>query len=216
MKKSRHALSLRAWIGLTGMAIAGIAISMGLWLQPQWEEAAGVWTPLNEAIAGRLAAGEEGRDMGERSGSANPVSASSFPAKKSGREEDRDPASNSGQSVNPAAGDPNQLLMMPPDKKRAEPGPGQQGSGAPAAAEASAAAPSAGAKAKDAASGRININEADAEALMKLPGIGPSKSQAIVKYRESHGPFQRLEDLKKVKGIGPAIFAKLRDQASIE
>lgn len=64
MKKSRHALSLRAWIGLTGMAIAGLAIFMGLWLKPQWEEAAGGWTPLNEAIAGRLAAGEEGRDMG--------------------------------------------------------------------------------------------------------------------------------------------------------
>ncbi|MGG4393283.1 helix-hairpin-helix domain-containing protein [Paenibacillus thiaminolyticus] len=216
MKKSRHALTLRAWIGLTGMAIAGLAISMGLWLHPQWEEAAGGWTPLNEAIAGRLAAGEEGLDMGERSGSANPASASSFLAKKSVREEGRDPASNSGQSVNPAAGDPNQPLTMQPDKKRAEPNPGEQGSDAPASAEASAAAPSAGAKAKDAASGRININEADAEALMKLPGIGPSKSQAIVKYRESHGPFQRLEDLKKVKGIGPAIFAKLRDQASIK
>ncbi|RJG26189.1 helix-hairpin-helix domain-containing protein [Paenibacillus thiaminolyticus] len=216
MKKSRHALSLRAWIGLTGMAIAGLAIFMGLWLKPQSEEAAGGWTPLNEAIAGRLAAGEEGQDMGERSGSANPVSASSFPAKNSGREEGRDPASNSGQSVNPAAGDPNQLLTMQPDKKQAEPNPGEQGSGVPASAEASTAAPSADAKAKDAASGRININAADAEALMKLPGIGPSKSQAIVKYRESHGPFQRLEDLKKVKGIGPAIFAKLRDQASIE
>ncbi|WII39242.1 ComEA family DNA-binding protein [Paenibacillus thiaminolyticus] len=216
MKKSRHVLSLRAWIGWTGMAIAGLAIFMSLWLKPQWEEAAGGWTPLNEAIAGRLAAGEEGRDMGERTGSPNPASASTFPATKSGREAGPDLASSAGQSVNHASGDPNQLLTMQPDKKRPEPGSGEQGSDAPASAEASAEAPSAGAKAKDAASGRININEADAEALMKLPGIGPSKSQAIVTYRESHGPFQRLEDLKKVKGIGPAIFAKLRDQASIK
>ncbi|NGP58817.1 helix-hairpin-helix domain-containing protein [Paenibacillus thiaminolyticus] len=215
MKKSRHVLSLRAWIGLTGMAIAGLAIFMGLWLKPQWEEAAGGWTPLNEAIAGRLAAGEEGRDMGERTGSPNPASASTFPATKSGREAGPDLASSAGQSVNHASGDPNQLLTIQPDKKgRARPRPTR--SVAPASAEASAAAPPASGKAKDAASGRININEADAEALMKLPGIGPSKSQAIVTYRENHGPFQRLEDLKKVKGIGPAIFAKLRDQASIK
>ncbi|TDL55598.1 helix-hairpin-helix domain-containing protein [Paenibacillus dendritiformis] len=216
MKKSRHALSLRAWIALTGMAIAGLAVSMGLWLKPQWEEAAGGWTLLNEAIAERLAAAEEGGDMAERSGSPNPASASSLPGTNSGREQGPESSSNEGQSANRGPGDPNRPLSMQPDKKRAEPGPGEQGSGSSASAEASAAAPSADEKAKDAASGRININEADANALMKLPGIGPSKSQAIVKYRESHGPFQRLEDLKKVKGIGPAIFAKLRDQASIE
>ncbi|BFH12715.1 helix-hairpin-helix domain-containing protein [Paenibacillus melissococcoides] len=211
MKKSRHTLSLRVWIALTGMAIAGLAVSMGLWLKPQWEEAAGGWTPLNEAIAERLAAEEEGREMAERKGSPNPASASSWP--RDGQEQGPESAANAGQTAIRGAGDPNQPPTIQADKKQEEPG---QGGGAPASAEAPSAGSSADAKAKDAASGRININEADAEALMKLPGIGPSKSQAIVKYRESHGPFQRLEDLKKVKGIGPAIFAKLRDQASIE
>lgn len=220
MNKSRHTLSLRAWIGLTCMAIAGLAVCMGLWLKPQWEEAAGGWTPLNEAIAGRLAAAEESGEMAERTASSNDASDSPFPGTNSGRGQDSVPAPNSGQRVNRGAGDPNQAMTMGADKERPEPGPGEQGGAAPALAseqkEAPAAAPSADAKAKTAASGRININEADAEGLMKLPGIGPGKSQAIVKYRESHGPFQRLEDLKKVKGIGPAIFAKLRDQASIE
>ncbi|GAC42316.1 ComEA family DNA-binding protein [Paenibacillus popilliae] len=189
MKKSRHTLSLRAWVGLTGLAIAGLAVSMGLWLKPQWEEAAGGWTPLNEAIAERLAVE---------------------------REQGSESSSKAGQSISRSAGDPNQLLTVQPDKKRAESEPGEQAGGALTSTEASAAAPSADEKAKDAASGRININEADADALMKLPGIGPRKSQAIVMYRDSYGPFQRLEDLKKVKGIGPAIFAKLRDQVSIE
>ncbi|MBG9792057.1 competence protein ComEA [Paenibacillus dendritiformis] len=214
MKKSRHALSLRAWIALTGMAIAGIAVSMGLWMKPQWEEAAGGWTPLNEAIAERLAAEEEGGEMAERYGSPNAASAHSWP--RTGREQGPESASHAGQTDSRGAGDPNRPRTMQADKRRAEPGPGEQGGGSPASAEAPAAGPSADAKARGAASGRININEADAEALMKLPGIGPSKSQAIVTYREKHGPFQRLEDLKKVKGIGPAIFAKLRDQASIE
>ncbi|MDU5141410.1 MAG: ComEA family DNA-binding protein [Paenibacillus dendritiformis] len=213
MRKSRHALSLRVWIALTGTAIAGLAVAMGLWLKPQWEEAAGGWTPLNEAIAERLAAEEEGGALAERSGSPNPASASSLP--RTGREQGPPSASGAGESAGRGLGDANRPLTMQADKKRAEPGPGE-GSDFSAAGEARAARPSAEAKPKHAASGRININEADAEALMKLPGIGPSKSRAIVKYRESHGPFQRLEDLKKVKGIGPAIFAKLRDQASIE
>lgn len=216
MKKSRHALSLRAWVGLTGLAIAGLSVSMGLWLTPQCEEAAGGWTPLNEAIAERLAAEEKGGDMAERSGSPNPASASSWPGMHAEREQGSELSSKAGQSISRSAGDPNQLLTVQPDKKRAESDPGEQAGGAPTSTEASAEAPSADEKAKDAASGRININEADADALMKLPGIGPRKSQAIVMYRDSHGPFQRLEDLKKVKGIGPAIFAKLRDQVSIK
>jgi competence ComEA-like helix-hairpin-helix protein len=58
----------------------------------------------------------------------------------------------------------------------------------------------------------IDLNGASAEALKTLKGIGQTKAEAIVKYRELHGPFQSLTDLTKVPGIGSKV---LEDNASI-
>ncbi|HEY3229962.1 MAG TPA: helix-hairpin-helix domain-containing protein [Roseiflexaceae bacterium] len=55
----------------------------------------------------------------------------------------------------------------------------------------------------------INLNTASAAELDGLPGIGPALLQRIEEYRTTTGPFQSVEDLRKVKGIGPALFAKL-------
>lgn len=57
----------------------------------------------------------------------------------------------------------------------------------------------------------VNVNLAPAaELAKKLPGIGPAKAQAIVQYREQHGPFQSVDSLVNVKGIGPGILAKIQ------
>jgi comEA protein len=48
----------------------------------------------------------------------------------------------------------------------------------------------------------ININQADSNTLQKISGIGPVLSSQIIKHRETRGPFQTIDDLKKVKGIG--------------
>jgi competence protein ComEA len=53
------------------------------------------------------------------------------------------------------------------------------------------------------------LNSATAEQLDALPGIGPSKATLIVQYREAHGRFQTLEELKNVKGIGDKTYMKL-------
>ena len=54
-----------------------------------------------------------------------------------------------------------------------------------------------------AAAGPVNVNTADAETIStELKGVGLSKAQAIVEYREKHGPFKSAEDLSLVKGIG--------------
>ena len=50
--------------------------------------------------------------------------------------------------------------------------------------------------------GKININTAPDEELVKLKRVGPVIAGRIVEYRETHGPFQRPEDIRKVKGIG--------------
>ena len=48
----------------------------------------------------------------------------------------------------------------------------------------------------------VNINTADSTSLASLSGIGQSKAEAIVKYREANGPFASAQDLTNVKGIG--------------
>jgi competence protein ComEA len=59
---------------------------------------------------------------------------------------------------------------------------------------------------------KININEADIEELMLLPGIGETKAKEIVLYRETYGYFDTIEDILNVPGIGEATFNQLRDK----
>ncbi|HID64485.1 MAG TPA: competence protein ComEA [Anaerolineae bacterium] len=64
--------------------------------------------------------------------------------------------------------------------------------------------------------GKVNINTATAEELGTLPGIGPTKAQSIIDYRTANGPFQSIEDIKNVRGIGDATFEKLKDKISVQ
>ncbi len=65
------------------------------------------------------------------------------------------------------------------------------------------------------AEGRISINTADEKALDSLPGIGPAMAKRIVEYRQQQGAFEQLEDLKKVRGLGPAKYEKLKDKITL-
>lgn len=59
---------------------------------------------------------------------------------------------------------------------------------------------------------KLNVNTATAAELEELDGLGPTRAKAIIKYREEHGPFQKVEDLQNVSGIGEKTLAKFRDQ----
>ena len=61
----------------------------------------------------------------------------------------------------------------------------------------------------------VNINTADADALMSLPGIGEVKAAAIIAYRETYGPFTRIEALLNVKGIGQSTLEGLREHITL-
>jgi competence protein ComEA len=64
---------------------------------------------------------------------------------------------------------------------------------------------------------QVNINQADAETIADvLVGVGPAKAQAIVKYREEHGPFQDVNDLIDVTGIGAATLRNNLDRIRLE
>lgn len=62
---------------------------------------------------------------------------------------------------------------------------------------------------------KIHINRADEKTLDELPGIGPAMAKRIVDYRNTHGPFQAIEDLKKVRGIGEAKFEQMKDMIAL-
>ena len=66
------------------------------------------------------------------------------------------------------------------------------------------------------ANSAININTADSETLVDgLTGIGPEKAMAIVRYRQSNGPFQQVNDLAQVKGIGESTVQKNRANLTV-
>ena len=62
---------------------------------------------------------------------------------------------------------------------------------------------------------KVNINKATLEELESLPGIGAVYAQNIIEYRKAHGPFQTIEELDQVQGIGPATINRLRDLVTL-
>lgn len=82
--------------------------------------------------------------------------------------------------------------------------------------ETTASAPSNDENPSTSKNGLLNLNTASAADLDGLQGIGQSIAGRIVEYRTTNGPFQSVEDLQKVKGIGPALFAKLEPLITVE
>jgi competence protein ComEA len=84
----------------------------------------------------------------------------------------------------------------------------RQGEAVPALTNASGGGPGEPA-------GPIDLNSATEEQLDGLPGVGPATAAAIVAYREDHGPYGSVEDLGKVRGIGPAKLDAVRDLVTV-
>ena len=61
----------------------------------------------------------------------------------------------------------------------------------------------------------ININTANKEQLMKISGVGKTKAEAIISYRDKNGDFKKKEDITKVRGIGKATFEKIKDKIEV-
>lgn len=63
--------------------------------------------------------------------------------------------------------------------------------------------------------GKVNINTASTEELTSLKGIGQTRAESIVAYRQEHGAFAAVEDLKAVSGIGDATYQKIADAITV-
>ena len=62
----------------------------------------------------------------------------------------------------------------------------------------------------------IDINRATLDDLISLPGIGPALAQRIIDYRSEHGPFQSVDELERVSGIGPLTIEGFIDAVVAE
>lgn len=62
---------------------------------------------------------------------------------------------------------------------------------------------------------RINLNQASKEDLMKIDGVGDKKADKILAYRQAHGDFKQVEDLKNVAGFGDKTVARLKDRLAV-
>lgn len=113
----------------------------------------------------------------------------------------------------------------PPAAPRGERGAAPEASDDSGAIEDAGGAAPTGAPGDDAAgdsprssgelAGRININRAGARELQMLPGIGEAISARIVAWRDDHGRFPRVVDLRRVRGIGPVTMADLRPHLTV-
>lgn len=62
---------------------------------------------------------------------------------------------------------------------------------------------------------KVSINTATKEKLDSLPGIGASKAEDIINYRNQNGPFKTIDELKNVSGIGESLFAKIKENITV-
>ena len=63
--------------------------------------------------------------------------------------------------------------------------------------------------------GKVNINSADEKSLDSLPGVGPSTAKAIVEYRRTNGPFNRIEQIMEIPRFGKSKFERIKDRITV-
>lgn len=100
------------------------------------------------------------------------------------------------------------LLLSPALSTQAQQAKAARGERAETATEA--------APANAGASGVVNLNTAGLQELIALPGVGPSRAQAILDLRTRMNGFKRIEDLMRVRGIGRKTFRKLQPMLRLQ
>jgi competence ComEA-like helix-hairpin-helix protein len=63
---------------------------------------------------------------------------------------------------------------------------------------------------------KVNINTADVKSLMTLTGVGRKVAEKIVEYRDSHGPFKKADEIRKVEGVGNGVWERNRERIIVK
>lgn len=182
----------------TGAAI----VAGGIWFGSQFVPSTHGWSDLAPENA-------DMQRMLERSAPL-PSASAAFRAARKGGAASSPPASSAAEPDAAAVKSAPGTTASPPAATTAEPDAAVAESAVPPSPETTASPPATPAR-SDADAKKISINTASAQSLTGLPGIGPSKAQAIVDYRSRTGGFKSLDELKKVKGIGPKTYEALKE-----
>ncbi len=70
-------------------------------------------------------------------------------------------------------------------------------------------------KSQNAAEGKVNINTATSAELQTIPGIGPSKAERIIEYRDTNGRFKSIDEIQNISGIGSKTFESIKEYISV-
>lgn len=97
--------------------------------------------------------------------------------------------------------------------KAGQAGPSAGGTGSLAGSQDSGAGGAGADKDEDAL---VNINTATADQLLTIPGIGAKRAEDIIAYREEHGDFSSIEEIKNVSGIGDGIYKRMKDHIRVD
>lgn len=76
--------------------------------------------------------------------------------------------------------------------------------------------PARASSARNGAAAKVNVNTADVKSLMTLTGVGRKVAEKIVEYRESHGPFKKADELRKVEGVGNGVWERNRERIVVK
>lgn len=194
------------------LALAGAAVLGYVLLQPTGSADIPGWEPVNAQVA---------KALGDAAGAGSPATTAAAAGAQSspsaeGSAKAGAPSAGQAASDSPAGQAGAVGASTAGTAAAGQPSANGSGQAAPPAADSSAGASGVAATgASPDSSEKLNLNEATAEQLDALKGIGPAKAQAIVDYREQQGPFHSVYDLLQVKGIGSKLLAGIRAEVTV-
>ena len=221
-----HALTQPRMLAAAGLLLLAAGLLWGAFRDEKPERLPPDWRPVNDRLAASV--GEhEGSNAGSTGAAPSSAGGGTGGGSASGGGSDAGSDAavpDTGSAAGDAAGEtsgteggsgaaPNagsDAAAGPVPDDAAGHGPASGGAAGTASGHAAGASPDAASGSAPGAGG-FDINRATEAEWDELPGIGPAKARAIVEDRERNGPFRSVDDLLRVKGIGPKLLERIKD-----